>query len=292
MKELMRHLCESCGSPLAVDIDRQIYICSFCGVTYDYAYFKEDDVLGKAETFLERGETNAAMDAYKFYLTKNPHDGDILKKVMLLTYGLSDIDELKSRETLENFTGDPKETDWVLEQAPEDRRDELKDIHDLLVEAGNYHALELEVTEADNKVKAQEKAIDNINKDLSDCYYVSRNEDLDYIDYIHPKRYLKILAIVGAILLIFILILIGILKSGGDRIALAYLIALITGEIVNGGIFFIKILPDCKKIGILEKKMDEAKGKLAELESQKQDKIRERDSFLQTISRNILKMKS
>ena len=43
------HICKSCGGPLDIDIDRQLYICPFCGVTYDYDYFREDNVMAIAE---------------------------------------------------------------------------------------------------------------------------------------------------------------------------------------------------------------------------------------------------
>ena len=69
MGEIRKHLCESCGGVLTVDVAKQIYTCQFCGLAFDYAYFKEDDVLEKARRYEEHGEFTAALEAYNFYLT-------------------------------------------------------------------------------------------------------------------------------------------------------------------------------------------------------------------------------
>ena len=43
------HVCPSCGGVLSVDLKRQMYECPFCGVTFDYDYFREEAVLGIAK---------------------------------------------------------------------------------------------------------------------------------------------------------------------------------------------------------------------------------------------------
>ena len=43
------NICKQCGGLLDIDIDRQVYICPFCGVTFDYEYFRKDNVLDLAK---------------------------------------------------------------------------------------------------------------------------------------------------------------------------------------------------------------------------------------------------
>ena len=74
MSSIKKHQCPSCGGNLIIDNDKQMYHCTFCGSTYNYEYFREDQMLQMGETYLSRGEFNAAVDAYKFTLKKDPHD--------------------------------------------------------------------------------------------------------------------------------------------------------------------------------------------------------------------------
>ncbi len=78
VSNMKKHSCPSCGGQLRVNQDGQMYECPFCGVTYDYEYFREDDVLSRASQFLRNGEWVAATDAYDFLLTKEPHNFEAL----------------------------------------------------------------------------------------------------------------------------------------------------------------------------------------------------------------------
>ena len=68
MGNIKKHQCPSCGGNLIVDSDKQMYHCTFCGSTYDYEYFREDQIQQMFGTFLSRGEFMAAADACKFML--------------------------------------------------------------------------------------------------------------------------------------------------------------------------------------------------------------------------------
>ena len=77
------HLCNSCGGLLDIDIDRQLYICPFCGVTYDYEYFREDNVVDIATRALNRSEFGSAKEAYDFIIKKDPHSFEALRGMFL-----------------------------------------------------------------------------------------------------------------------------------------------------------------------------------------------------------------
>ena len=77
------HRCNSCGGMLDIDIDRQLYICPFCGITYDYEYFREDNVLDLATRALNRCEFGSAKEAFEFALKKDPHSTKALRGIIL-----------------------------------------------------------------------------------------------------------------------------------------------------------------------------------------------------------------
>lgn len=83
MSVIKSHDCKMCGGPLEIDVDRQVYRCNYCGISYDYEYFREDNVAEIAQTALSRGEFGAAKDAYDFILNKDPHDFTALKGLVL-----------------------------------------------------------------------------------------------------------------------------------------------------------------------------------------------------------------
>lgn len=83
MAIIKSHVCNMCGGLLDIDLDRQMYICPFCGVTFDYEYFREDNVLEIANKSLNRSEFGAAKDAFDFILQKDPHDFQALRGLIL-----------------------------------------------------------------------------------------------------------------------------------------------------------------------------------------------------------------
>ena len=102
MAELLKHLCSSCGGPLIIDTDAQLYRCPYCGVTYDYEYFREEDVLSKGMRALKEGEFKSAMEAFDFILTKDPHDFLALRGKLLARAKLMSIKELNTPSTWRN----------------------------------------------------------------------------------------------------------------------------------------------------------------------------------------------
>ncbi len=77
------NVCKSCGGLLDIDVDRQVYVCQFCGVTYDYEYFREDNVLDVGGRALAEGEFNSAKEAFEFMLKKDPHNREALLGLFL-----------------------------------------------------------------------------------------------------------------------------------------------------------------------------------------------------------------
>jgi len=101
---IKKHSCPTCGGQLIVNEDRQMYECPFCGVSFDYEYFREDDVLELANKSLANGEFSSAKDAYGFMLKKDPHNFLALRGRVLVDIGVMGTSELGNPDTLLKMT--------------------------------------------------------------------------------------------------------------------------------------------------------------------------------------------
>lgn len=117
---IRKHQCPSCGGGLIIDEDKQTYHCSFCGSVYDYEYFREDQMHEAGETYISRSEFMAAVDAYKFTLTKDPHDFLALRGMMLASANLPNMNELAKKSEAIEFSYDTKMVNEVIASASED----------------------------------------------------------------------------------------------------------------------------------------------------------------------------
>ena len=123
---IKKHQCPSCGGSLRVDSDKQMYHCTFCGSTYDYEYFGEEQIHEMGETYLSRGEFMATADAYDFMLKKDPHDFIALRGSMLAAAHLTNVSEL-DKENEEEFSYDPEMVRQAIESASEEDKEYFKE---------------------------------------------------------------------------------------------------------------------------------------------------------------------
>ena len=288
MEEKKIHLCDSCGGHLKVDLEKQIYICPFCGVTYDYEYFKEDDILEKAETFVERGELDAALDAYKFYLTKDPHDFRTLKKVMLLTYGLKDINELRHPDTLIKINKDPKETEWIVESASEKDREYFKDLQEIFVTAKQYRNLYPKLKMYDDKIKEAEYRIWTINGMIGGCYVTFKNRKTAVEDHVDPK----IAARTVLTACIFTGSLVAIVLGISLKSLFAVFVALIFVVLVYVGFYYVKCVPAMWRKESFENEKSNVESSIEDLKSGRKGITDQLNVFTRKIRKIMLKYSS
>ena len=128
---IRKHQCPSCGSNLTVDTDKQMYRCSFCGSTYDYEYFREEQMHELAATYLARKENRAAIDAYHFILNKDPHDFLALRGLMLAAGDLRDIDNLAKEDIRDDFRYDTRLVAEAREKAGTDDKEYFEEFTDI-----------------------------------------------------------------------------------------------------------------------------------------------------------------
>ena len=102
---LKKHTCPTCAGQLIVNEARKMYECPFCGVTFDYEYYREDDVRDRAARALSAGEMKSAQEAYEFMLAKEPSNFVALRGMILVaahaksTYEFARADSLKKMNT-------------------------------------------------------------------------------------------------------------------------------------------------------------------------------------------------
>ncbi len=142
VSKLQKHTCPSCGGPLRVNLERQMYECPFCGVTYDYEYFRKDDVLSRAAQCLKRGEWMAATEAYDFLLTKEPHNFEALLGKILAAAHMKKQDDMANLELFRslNFAKVKKCTDQAVRDADSAHRKYFEKVQELFGCAKEYDA--------------------------------------------------------------------------------------------------------------------------------------------------------
>lgn len=142
VSKLQKHTCPSCGGPLRVNLERQMYECPFCGVTYDYEYFRKDDVLLRAAQCLKRGEWMAATEAYDFLLTKEPHNSEALLGKILAAAHMKKQDDMANLELFRslNFAKVKKCTDQAVRDADSAHKKYFEKVQELFDCAKEYDA--------------------------------------------------------------------------------------------------------------------------------------------------------
>ena len=123
MSKIKKQQCPSCGGNLIDDSEKQLYRCTSCGSSYDYDYFRDEQLHEMGETYLSRGEVKAAIDAYRLILKQAPHDFYALRGLMLAAAFLKDMDGFAHIGEAKHFSYDPKLVNEVIESASEEDKE-------------------------------------------------------------------------------------------------------------------------------------------------------------------------
>ena len=181
--------CEACGGQLIIDEMKQNYTCQFCGVTYDYEYFREDDIHTKAERYLHRHEFKAAREALEFLLEKEPSNSYALEKLLLSQYHLRDAEDIVKTDVRLWHEADPEEVDRVVSGS-----EELTKLRELIESRMYAQELDLKVEELDSVIASEETRLLTFNDLAAGCYSGKTGERLT-IDAIR-KKYIRIAVVV------------------------------------------------------------------------------------------------
>ena len=202
------HLCNSCGGLLNIDIDRQLYICPFCGVTYDYEYFREDNVVDIATRALTRSEFGSAKEAYDFIIKKDPHDFEALRGMLLCAFKWKSVSPIINYEKVHMNDDHPVLVKAVESCLPE-HKEYFGSIQKALSILKKYKQNELDLKRLEGEKESTEKRLSGIYaaKEKNRRYFV--NKIINIFDQTEEdptkplKLYFAIMGIFGLILLIW-----------------------------------------------------------------------------------------
>jgi ribosomal protein S27AE len=238
---IKKHQCPSCGGNLIVDSVKQMYSCSFCGSTYDYEYFREEEMYDLASSYLAHKEYHAAADAYRFVLDKDPNDLLARRGLMLAAGHLENVDEILTEDTMTGFSFDSEIAEEATQGAPEDQKSYFEELSTIFKTLDDYsaHIREMkDLREQQSKVSAKIAA-----KDASAKEYYSRSGSSPMVDSI--IMYIT-MGIATCAFLFFGLAL-------GTEVAIIFAICAVVLDIVIGLIIHKAITPRVKAVEKIEK---------------------------------------
>lgn len=170
MSSIKKHQCPSCGGNLIIDNDKQMYHCTFCGSAYNYEYFREDQMLQMGETYLLRGEFNAAVDAYKFTLKKDPHDFLALRGLMLAAAHLNDMNDLIREDHSRGFSYDAGLVSEAFEGASDKDKGYFIDLREIYSDMNKLSELYDEIDSLSENRRKSGEAIRSNEVVRKDCF--------------------------------------------------------------------------------------------------------------------------
>ena len=177
MTSVKSNLCPTCGGVLRIDLDKQIYLCPFCGISYDYEYFREDNVKDVASRSIARSEYGAAKDAYDFILAKDPHDFDALRGLFLCENKWKNMQTMLRDNEVHAKSDEPSLINAVENCLPGDKA-YFEKIREALDELSHYRDLKRECKDLDRK---KDSAVDALNQ-IKDEYYINSRKFMAVID--------------------------------------------------------------------------------------------------------------
>ena len=210
IQNMKKHTCPTCGGQLRINAEKQMYECPFCGVSFDYEYFKEDDVLDLAAQSLKAGEYISANNAYDFMLTKEPHNFLALRGKILVAASAKSMSEFKSPNRLRTlpYGRVDKEADAALENAKSEHTGYFSKLKELFDLGKEYKETVARIDESKSERNKKNREIRNLSEQGFDTYVVlpdpiEKNSTVS----VHPQVVIKGVIV---IFVIWCLILAGI----------------------------------------------------------------------------------
>ena len=205
ISNMKKHTCPTCGGQLIVNEKRQMYECPFCGVSFDYEYFREDDVLERAGRALTAGEFQSAKEAYDFMLTKEPSNFEALRGKILISANMRGTSELRQANRFERFGYAPilKSIDNAIEHSLEEHKGYFSKMKELF-ETGSKYKEEIETVA---KIRAERKTsvgrAQRLENSKTDYLVKTYNKYDSSVDYVDPKFVLAIVIVIYVVILFF-----------------------------------------------------------------------------------------
>lgn len=204
MTILKSNLCPTCGGLLSIDLDRQMYVCPFCGVSFDYEYFREDNVKEVASKAIGRSEFGSAKDAYDFMLAKDPHDFEALRGLFLCANKWKTMHPMLKDSDVHVSVDEPTLLNAIDNSLPE-HKDYFEKVREALKELYHYRDLRKEAKGIDQEKDTATKAFDHLQQE----YRINSREFSNMLDEIwelEPKEREAFVSVAGIIILLLIVV--------------------------------------------------------------------------------------
>ncbi|MBR5040267.1 MAG: hypothetical protein IKX68_04040 [Clostridiales bacterium] len=212
---MKKHTCPTCAGQLRINTELQIYECPFCGVTYDYEYFREDDVLERAERSMKAGEYNSAAEAYDFMLAKEPHNFIALRGKVMIAANAKSMQEFRDPNRLRtlNFSKMDQEIDQAIFASESKGRDYFSKLKELVAAGKEYREVIMSITKSRNQRKLEVKKIQQFKRAQTNSYVDIGDKKTEVS--VHPKD-MMVAAIVIYIVWCILVGIMAISLTSGD----------------------------------------------------------------------------
>ena len=271
MGEIRSHKCPSCGGNLSINIEKQMYYCPFCGSTYDYEYFREEQMHELGETYLSRGEFSAAVDAYKYLLQKDPHNFLALRGTVLASARMNSMNDILKTD-FRGFTYNSKLAESAVESSSAEDKDYFVEFARILREMYELSKLHKERKSLDDEKKRKNTRFDMTVADLGENHFADAkgNYHDPFVTFIFLCVVTGIFALSTIFTILYIILNAIYVGDVSPLIILAIILALITGGLA--WVTFRIIYPIVQSDQALKEKLNKTSVEVGEI-TQKLEEI-------------------
>lgn len=261
---------------MLIDTDKRIYLCPSCGMTYDYDYFADENLLRLAYGALTRGEFSTAKEVFSDLHKKDPHDLSALRGLLLCSMGIAsfkmmdiagttvDPDDPQLLYCIEKADFRGREYFYHIQNTGTLSKEYVKNEEELSALRGKYSNVETEITTWNQLIRERRhRASDAIAAFLSGIMSIRKTDRGDVIEF-----FLFIIAsiIAGFVWLVF---------------TFGWIVIAITSSLIAIGVILYTIWKISgvrkmkEKLSPIIKRRDDLNAKIDELES-RNDLLREK----------------
>ena len=86
--------CRSCGGELIVNLNRQVYECPFCGLTFDFDIIRDETALSDVKDAIQKKQYLKADSIYEYILTVDPSNYEALRGRILCAAKCEDLQSI------------------------------------------------------------------------------------------------------------------------------------------------------------------------------------------------------
>ncbi len=189
--------CEKCGGAMLIDTDKRIYLCPSCGMTYDYDYFADENLLRLAYGALTRGEFSTAKEVFSDLHKTDPHDLSALRGLLLCSMGIAsfkmmdiagttvDPDDPQLLYCIEKADFRGREYFYHIQNTGTLSKEYVKNEEELSALRGKYSNVETEITTWNQLIRERRhRASDAIAAFVGGIIDINKHERFDAIEFV------------------------------------------------------------------------------------------------------------